>query len=243
MYGLPGQTPENLDADLDAALDAGPAHLSIYQLTLEPGTPFYHRPPKLPDEGVIDEMLDCILQKTGAGGYRRYEVSAYAQPERKCRHNRNYWLYGDYIGVGPGAHGKISTTDALVRREKIALPRRYLSAAVRGNPVENAYRVLAPDRVFEFLLNALRLVDGFPIEIFRERTGQDVNVIADRISDLVTRGLLQRDADRIACTPAGYSYLDDILQEFLPSAEIPDRAANGRVKKPGPAATIPTPCR
>jgi oxygen-independent coproporphyrinogen-3 oxidase len=211
MYGLPGQTLEEARADLEAALAFGTAHLSAYQLTLEPNTVFYRRPPPLPAHDACADMQLMVEELAGASGLEHYETSAFARPGMRCRHNLNYWEFGDYLGLGAGAHGKLSFADRVVRHERARQPREYMAAA--GAAQE---KVIAPRELpFEFMLNALRLVEGVPAELFGQRTGLDASVIARRLALAAERGLLAADPRRIRPTPRGRLFLNDLLQLFL----------------------------
>jgi len=216
MYGLPGQTLADALKDLDEVLALAPEHLSWYQLTIEPNTPFHHRPPQLPDDDLVGDIAEAGLDRLRTRGFRRYEVSAYATVGRMCRHNLNYWQFGDYIGVGPGAHGK-RTLDhgCIVRRCKRRGPEAYLR-----QPGETAlsreWAVSEQDRPFEFLMNALRLVDGVDARCFAQRTGLPLQVIAGEREIAIGRGLLAADPGRLRPTSAGVRYLNDLLGIFLP---------------------------
>jgi len=214
MYGLPHQTREGALADVEAALALGPAHLSHYQLTLEPGTAFYHRPPPLPDEDLAFEMqLDC-QGALAAAGYEQYEVSAYARPGRQCRHNLNYWRFGDYLGIGAGAHGKLTRGDQIIRTEKPKSPRSYL----QGRGMAGAVRrpVPAAELPFEFMLNALRLNEGFTLAGFEAATGLPAGVVLARLQTLIDRGLLSLAAGRFVPTESGFRFLNELQAGFLP---------------------------
>jgi oxygen-independent coproporphyrinogen-3 oxidase len=221
MYALPGQTLAALDADLRQALAFAPPHLSIYQLTIEANTLFAKHRPALPGEDEAFDMLDSITERCAAAGLQRYEVSAYARPGHRCRHNANYWEFGDYLGIGAGAHGKVTLADGhVLRLQKTRLPKDYLAATRTIHaPGENPFvaapqRVAAPDLPFEFMLNALRLVDGVDAALFTAHTGLDVAVIAHVLHGLRARGLLVEDASRIACTPQGLRFLNDAVNAF-----------------------------
>jgi len=222
MYALPGQTPDGAVADVEQALALAPAQVSHYNLTLEPGTPFAARPPTdLPAEETVDAMLEACAARLDASGYLRYEVSAYARAGRECRHNLNYWRFGDYLGIGAGAHGKRSRRDPatgalrIERSVRLREPRRYLGqqpAAVTRTEVPPS------QRPFEFMLNALRLVEGVEPAAFVARTGLDWNAIAPTVDRLAERGLLADPAaGRIVATPLGQRFLNDLLVEFLPA--------------------------
>jgi len=228
MYALPGQTLEGALGDVEQALQLQPAHLSHYQLTLEPGTAFERRPPQLPDEDTVAAMqASCAARLTDAG-YRPYEVSAYARPGHECRHNLNYWRFGDYLGIGAGAHGKLSDprTGAVVRSARVRQPGRFIAAGGALSRIEER-RVLTPeDLVFEFFLNALRLFHGFDETLFEARTGLPWCSVAGRVADAEARGLLEaRGARRWAPTLLGRQFLNDLQAMFLPeplSGPAPD---------------------
>ncbi len=223
MYALPGQDVDGAVRDLQEALALEPAHLSHYQLTLEAGTVFAAQPPELPEDDLAAEMLsECVLRLTDAG-FEHYEVSAYARPGRQCRHNLNYWTFGDYLGVGAGAHGKLSfpgASEAIVRTLQLREPRRYLAsvpAVVTRNPVPQ-------DQLpFEFMLNALRLVDGFDAALFSERTGLGWDAVARQIGSLVERGLLLSSGTRLRPSPQGLRFLNELLLTFV-SETVPKSA-------------------
>jgi oxygen-independent coproporphyrinogen-3 oxidase len=216
MFGLPGQNVEQAVADIDAALSFAPAHLSTYQLTLEPNTLFHARPPLLPDDDAVARMQEAVGRRLHDAGFGRYEVSAWARPGRECRHNLNYWRFGDYLGIGAGAHGKLTTAAGVIRRWKVRHPERYLATAGGAAAVGGEDRVGGDDLAFEFLLNALRLTDGFDEPLFRERTGLDPAILRERLERAVARGLLVRDARGIRATPRGARFLNDMLVDFLP---------------------------
>ena len=233
MYGLPGQSPEEALSDIEAALTYAPAHLSSYHLTIEPNTRFHRFPPPLPDEDATAAMQDAIEARLAEAGYDHYEVSAYAktaasrQPsavsressvvtgDMRCRHNLNYWQFGDYIGIGAGAHGKISFPDRITREMRVKHPERYMEAAERGAPVEERHDVQADAVGFEFMMNALRLNRGFPSRLFEERAGLPLTAVLRELEDAERRGLIERDHERIAPTPLGRRFLNDLLQLFL----------------------------
>ncbi|MFZ5724300.1 MAG: radical SAM family heme chaperone HemW [Pseudomonadota bacterium] len=219
MHGLPGQSVADALADLDQAIALDPTHLSWYQLTIEPNTVFHTRPPVLPVDDVLADIEDAGFARLAAAGFRRYEVSAFARsPAHESRHNRNYWEFGDYLGIGAGAHGKLTLPerDSILRTQKTRLPKDYLDA-LRRLPVRFGAApvpVAARDRPFEFMLNALRLVDGVPAGFFPERTGCPPERIAGVLADLRQRGLLEAGPDRIACTPTGLRFLNDAINAF-----------------------------
>ena len=216
MYGLPGQDRHSALADLEQGIGCGPAHVSWYALTLEPGTVFYRRPPPLPPEEETAEMEDAGREKLAAAGYVRYEVSAYARDGIRCRHNENYWSYGDYLGLGPGAHGKRSAGGRIVRTARICSPARWLREA--GTPrAVHVREVPALERPFEFLLNALRRVQGFAWPTFEARTGLSRKIIARPLAVAIAAGLLEPAADGMRPSVRGLCYLNDLQAMFLPS--------------------------
>lgn len=216
MHGLPGQTPAQALADLQQALEINPGHLSWYQLTIEPNTEFHARPPSLPlDEALwdIQEQGQTLLEQAG---YRQYEISAYARPAQQARHNLNYWQFGDYIGIGAGAHGKLSRYEGeqlvIERRHKLRQPKGYFDPTLRlaGQEV-----ITADERPFEFMLNALRLTDGVTAELFSARTGLPLENIAPLLQQARQRGLLAEEPNRLAPTLQGRLFLNDLLELFL----------------------------
>ena len=217
MYGLPQQTLREAQDDIALALDIAPPHLSLYQLTLEQNTVFAKFPPPLPDEDTVAEMQDWIEEKAALAGYRHYEVSAYAQPGRECRHNLNYWGFGDYLGVGPGAHSKISFPHRIVRQVRFRQPTSYLSHAARGEFIAESTEVAREELPFEFMLNAMRLADGVPSHWFTERTGLPPTVIQGRLNAAEARSLLTVDHQRWAPTALGWRFLSDLQSGFLSS--------------------------
>jgi len=230
MYALPGQDPAGALQDLAEALALSPAHLSHYQLTLEPGTAFAAQPPPLPDEDAAWAMLAACAERLEAGGFEQYEVSAWSRPGARCRHNLNYWTFGDYLGVGAGAHGKLSFASELriERTTQPREPRRYLTAADAGL----ARRAVAPaERPFEFMLNALRLSAGFDAGLFAARTGLPFEQVAPQLESQERRGLLLRTRSGYRPSPLGLRFLNDLLVEFLP--EMPEKSY-------GSASSAPT---
>lgn len=216
MYALPGQTPADLDADLDMALSFAPPHLSIYHLTIEPNTVFASQPPELPEDDAAWSMLDHITARTADAGLARYEVSAYARAGHQCRHNLNYWQFGDYLGIGAGAHGKLSFPHRVMRQVRWREPRRYMDQALAGEPLAQENEVSRRDLSFEYALNALRLKDGFSLRDFAERTGQPLSVIRSPLQKAEQQGLIERDLDRVWATPRGFDFLSDLQSLFLP---------------------------
>ncbi len=218
MYALPGQTPAMLEADLRAALGHEPPHLSVYHLTIEPNTAFARQPPPLPGDDDASAMLDAIVAATGAAGLTRYEVSAFARHGHRCRHNLNYWQFGDYLGIGAGAHGKLSFPHRIVRQVRWREPQRYMEQALAGAAVSNAHEVARADLPLEFMLNALRLKDGFPRALFTERTGLPASAIEAALQQAQARGLIEADLQRIRPSARGFDFLSDLQALFLPPA-------------------------
>jgi oxygen-independent coproporphyrinogen-3 oxidase len=218
MYALPGQSAEEAEADVRAALALAPTHVSQYHLTIEPGTVFAAAPPTQPADEIVEEMLARSLQSLAAAGFEQYEVSGYARAGARCRHNLNYWTFGDYLGIGAGAHGKISypSRDLAVRTQQTREPRRYL-AAEPGALIRKPIAIR--DLPFEFAMNGFRLVEGFQDEIFSARTGLPSGILERALAPLVTRGLVDRGEGAWRATPAGFRFLNDILVELLPEAE------------------------
>jgi len=215
MYGLPEQTLAEALADVHAALELAPAHISHYQLTLEPGTVFYHQPPPLPDGDATWEMQVTCQELLSTRGYEQYEVSAYARPQKQCHHNLNYWRFGDYLGIGAGAHGKITIVSEgrIVRTVRRRQPREYLSDRTSSIEINE---VSSRDLPFEFMLNALRLTDGFELAWFEERTGLERTALDGPLTVAVARDLLQCHSDRCVPTALGARFLNDLQAIFLP---------------------------
>jgi oxygen-independent coproporphyrinogen-3 oxidase len=217
MYALPGQTLAESRADLEQALRHEPPHLSMYHLTIEPNTYFHRHPPVLPEDDTAAEMQEHIERVTAAAGYEHYETSAYARPGRRSRHNVNYWKFGDYVGIGAGAHGKISFPDRVLRQARYRQPREYMSRVAAGNGVQTEHEVAARDMPFEFMMNALRLTEGFPLSLFEERAGMPLVTVLKRLDEAERRGLIVRDHRHVAPTALGRRFLNDLLQIFLPA--------------------------
>ena len=216
MYALPGQTPAQLDDDLRQALAFAPPHLSIYHLTIEPNTLFAKHPPQgLPDDDTAAEMLDLIAERTGAAGLQRYEVSAFAKAGHRCVHNLNYWQFGDYLGIGAGAHGKLSFPHRIVRQVRYRDPAKYMDQALAGAAVAQDDEVAREQLPFEFMLNALRLKDGFELAWFTERTGLPLTAIQRPLQAAEERGLIERDLRWVKPTARGFDFLTDLQQLFL----------------------------
>lgn len=215
MYALPGQDLDGLKRDLAEALAFEPPHMSWYHLTLEPNTLFARFPPQVPDDDLSAEMQDAIVAAL-SGSHENYEVSAWARAGHRAQHNLNYWTFGDYLGIGAGAHGKISFPDRIVRQARYRHPRRYMETAMTGNALEIDQPVDARDLPFEFMLNALRLREGVPAAFFAERTGLSLSVIRAQLRQAVERGLLEDRLDQLLPTARGRNFLNDLLEIFLP---------------------------
>jgi oxygen-independent coproporphyrinogen-3 oxidase len=215
MYALPMQTLAEAKQDLATAMSFAPPHLSLYHLTMEPNTVFAKYPPQLPDDDESADIQDMIAQATAVAGYDHYEVSAYAQPGRRARHNLNYWQFGDYLGIGAGAHSKISFPHRVLRQARFKQPGSYMEAARAGNPVAEEHEIARRDMGFEFMLNALRLTEGFDPNLFGERTGMSINAIERALNEAEAKGLLYRDFKVIRPTELGQRFLNDLQEMFL----------------------------
>jgi oxygen-independent coproporphyrinogen-3 oxidase len=217
MYALPQQTLDGALADVERAVALAPTHISHYQLTLEPNTAFAANPPPLPDDDHAWAMQEACEASLAAAGYGQYEISAYAQPGRRCAHNLNYWQFGDYLGIGAGAHGKLSdaATGTVHRRWKTRHPRAYMETAGGAARVGGDSVVSAAELPFEYMLNALRLVDGVPMTGFAERTGLPAERIAAALTDGRARGWLHDDPQRLLTTALGQRFLNDVIASFL----------------------------
>ena len=215
MFALPGQTPAESRDDIATALSFAPPHLSLYHLTLEPNTVFAKFPPSLPDDDASADMQEQIGFDLQDAGYGHYEVSAYAKPGRRARHNLNYWEFGDYLGIGAGAHSKLSFPHRIVRQARYKQPASYMAQALQGNAIAESDEVGRRELGFEFMLNALRLSDGFMVNLFSERTGLPISVVATQLDEAERRGLLLRDHQRICPTELGQRFLNDLQQIFL----------------------------
>ena len=217
MYALPGQTLADFDADLTQALALAPPHLSIYHLTLEPNTLFAKFPPKaLPDDDAAFDMLDLITARTAAAGMERYEVSAFARPGHRCAHNVNYWQFGDYLGIGAGAHGKLSFPHRVIRQTRFRDPAKYMDQALAGHAIAQDDEVARDQLPFEFMLNATRLKDGFELMRFSERTGLSLGALQKGLDQAERQGLIARDFARVWPTERGFDFLSDLQGLFLP---------------------------
>jgi putative oxygen-independent coproporphyrinogen III oxidase len=215
MYALPGQTLEQMEQDMAQALALAPPHVSIYHLTIEPNTFFARFPPRVPDDDTAYAMLDRITEMTAGAGIERYEVSAYAKPGHRCWHNMNYWEFGDYLGLGAGAHGKLSFPHRIVRQVRFRDPKLYMDNALAGQAVAQEGEVARADLPFEFMLNALRLKEGFALAQFCERTGLPITAIEQPLQEAERKGLLQRDLARVWPTSRGFDFLSDLQGLFL----------------------------
>lgn len=215
MFALPEQTLEECQQDVETALGYGTAHLSLYHLTLEPNTYFAKYPPTVPDDDTSAEMQDWIEARTREAGLERYEVSAYARPGRRSRHNLNYWRFGDYLGIGAGAHGKLSFPHRVLREARYKHPATYMERALAGQPAQESREVGAEELPFEFMLNALRLTGGVPVTLFYDHTGLPLHVIERQLDTAERKGLLERDHLTIRPTPLGQRFLNDLQEIFL----------------------------
>lgn len=215
MYGLPGQTQAQALSDLETALSFSPAHLSCYQLTLEPNTRFAAFPPELPEGDLCADMQEAIEARLAAAGYANYETSAFARPDRQCRHNLNYWYFGDYLGIGAGAHSKLTLHDRVLRQMRWKHPKAYLDNIRGGKPVQEENQVAAASLPFEFLMNALRLTEGFHPALFEARTAQPLSAILPQLRAAEAEGLLTLGPERIAPTEKGRRFLNVLLGRFL----------------------------
>ena len=216
MYGLPNQTIDSAKADIETALSFNTPHLSLYNLTLEPNTYFANFPPKLPGEEVIDAIFDQNLDLLNKAGYQRYEVSAYAKKDQECKHNLNYWRFGDYIGIGAGAHGKISYPNKITRQVRERHPETYMQAMeTKGNALIESRDIEAKDLPFEFMLNTLRLSDGVDTNTFSERTGLPLSVISKGLNEACKKGLLDENPNKLKATDQGLRYLNNLQEIFL----------------------------
>jgi putative oxygen-independent coproporphyrinogen III oxidase len=213
MYGLPGQSAEMARADLETGVALGVSHVSAYQLTIEPNTVFFSRPPPLPAHDACADMQVAAERHLAEAGFQHYETSAFARPGRRSRHNLNYWQFGDYLGIGAGAHGKVSFPDRITRHSRLKQPRDFLAA---DSTLAEDKIVPARELPFEFMLNALRLVEGFEVRLFSERTGLALAAVEPALREAEEAGLLERDWQRIRPTERGQRFLNELLERFLP---------------------------
>lgn len=216
MYALPGQSVDEALADIREALSFGPQHVSAYHLTLEPNTVFYNKPPLLPDDDTAATMQETIEAELAGAGFEHYETSAFAQKNRRCRHNLNYWLFGDYLGIGAAAHGKLTLHDRVLRQVRFRQPGAYMERALAGNALEQEHAVAPEELPFEFMMNALRLTEGFPSALFPARTGRTLAAALPALEEAQRRGLIERDDLHIRPTLLGQRFLNELLQLFLP---------------------------
>jgi putative oxygen-independent coproporphyrinogen III oxidase len=217
MYALPGQTLDELREDVSAALSFAPPHISIYHLTIEPNTYFAKfTPENLPDDDSAYAMLDLITALTATQGLQRYEISAYAKAGHACTHNSNYWQFGDYLGIGAGAHSKLSFAHRVVRQVRKREPALYMQGAREGQAIAQEHEVARKDLAFEFMMNALRLKEGFELSSFMERTGLPLSAISQPLAEAQTKGLLETRFNRVVPTTRGFDFLSDLQALFLP---------------------------
>ena len=221
MFALPGQSLEQSQHDINQAINLSPTHMSCYQLTLEPNTLFYKHPPKLPDSDLAWEMQNNIQQSLSAAGYEQYEVSAYAKPKHQCQHNLNYWQFGDYLAIGAGAHGKITTNDGEAHRYwKQKQPKTYLDTACTEKRIGSIEIITQDSLLFEFMLNALRLKNGFAASLLKQRTGIELNSFKTILNKHEEKGLIYFTGDSdsllLHATDKGYTFIDSILNDYLP---------------------------
>lgn len=216
IYALPTQTLDQAQRDITTAVASGAGHVSAYHLTLEPNTPFHQAPPPLPDDDLAADMQDMAEAELAAAGFEHYETSAFARPGQRCQHNLNYWHFGDYLGIGAGAHGKISGPAGIVRETRRKHPREYLDAAAQGDFVQQRSAIGSEQLPVEFMMNALRLCQGFPLRLFEERTGLPAATLAPLLLQAQRRGLLAIDAGQVVPTLQGQRFLNDLLQLFIP---------------------------
>jgi oxygen-independent coproporphyrinogen-3 oxidase len=217
MYALPGQTLADLKVDMATALALEPPHISIYHLTIEPNTYFAKFPPVIPEEDTAYDMLDLITEMTGDAGLHRYEVSAYARDGHRCDHNLNYWKFGDYLGLGAGAHSKLTFAHRVVRQVRFREPALYMEKALAGHCLAQDGEVSRADLPFEYMLNALRLKDGFGLQQFSERTSLAITAIQKGLDEAERKGLIERDFSRVKPSVRGFDFLNDLQALFLPA--------------------------
>jgi oxygen-independent coproporphyrinogen-3 oxidase len=215
MYALPGQTLLEARQDLDTALAFAPPHLSLYHLTMEPNTVFAKYPPQLPSDDESADIQDMIMESMAGAGYEHYEVSAYAKPGHRARHNLNYWTFGDYLGIGAGAHSKLSFPHRVLRQARYKQPASFMEAAQKGNAVHEEHEIARGEMGFEFMLNLLRLTEGFDPNLFGERTGMSITAIEKQLNEAEAKGLIYRDFKLIKPTELGQRFLNDLQEMFL----------------------------
>jgi oxygen-independent coproporphyrinogen-3 oxidase len=215
MYGLPNQSLEDALQDAQTAVKLSPSHLSFYHLTLEPNTPFYRTPPSLPDDDSSSDMQIAIEGLLSENGYEHYETSAFAKKGKQAKHNLNYWQFGDYLGIGAGAHSKLSYHDKISRETRAKHPKAYMEQALQGKAVEREFTIQQHELGFEFMMNALRLIDGVTIDLFKQRTGLNIQLLADAILKGQSKGLLKIENGRLQPTLLGQRFLNELLELFL----------------------------
>lgn len=215
MYALPNQSTEQALQDIASAASFAPQHISAYHLTIEPNTAFHHKPPILPDDDASSEMQNKIENTLAAAGYAHYETSAFSQPNKQCRHNLNYWQFGDYLGIGAGAHSKITRHDSIFRQARLKHPASYMQATENSTHIESEQKLTRQDVGFEFMMNALRMTNGFPVALFQERTGHPISLVNAGLEKAQEKGLIQRDHLHIVPTLLGQRFLNELLQLFL----------------------------
>ena len=231
MYGLPDQSLAMAQSDIRSALAIGVPHVSAYQLTIEPNTAFYSRPPSLPDHDASADMQLAVEELLAGAGYEHYETSAFARPGHRCKHNLNYWEFGDYLGIGAGAHGKVSFPDRVTRHERIKQPRDYMASQFT---LSKEATVAPGELPFEFMLNALRLIEGFPLALFQERTGLPPSTVEPQLKEAEQKMLIERDWQRVRPTERGRLFLNELLAMFVGGSA--SRGSGVRVS--GPATRI-----
>lgn len=221
MFGLPGQSISDAVTDLKTAIELDPDHLSLYQLTMEPNTLFYTQPPKLPDDDTVWEMQQQLHECLNSRGYEHYEVSAFCKPKKHCQHNINYWQFGDYVGIGAGAHGKITQPDGVTRTWKLKQPKAYMEHAGTTQAIGGENTLNPNDLAFEFMLNAMRLNAGFLPALFQERTGLLLNTIESSLHEAEEKKLIVWSHEKIQPTVLGQQYLNDLIQLFIQDSAAP----------------------
>lgn len=215
MFGLPNQSIQQAQQDIQGLCQLPLSHVSYYQLTLEPNTIFYRFPPSLPSDDAIYTMHNNGIETLSQNGYQRYEVSAYARMDNYCLHNTNYWQFGDYLGIGAGAHSKLSTSEGIIRHQRSRQPESYIQSVNEDTHVIKQQLIAAEDVIFEFMLNNLRLMHGFTVSRFVQLTGLNWSTVANKIESLVEEGLLELNQSHYRATPLGYRFLDELTQRFL----------------------------
>ncbi|MEY3743837.1 MAG: hypothetical protein RLZZ541_892 [Pseudomonadota bacterium] len=215
MYGLPNQTLKDAIQDAQTALQLNPAHLSFYHLTLEPNTPFYRTPPSLPDDDASSDMQIEIENLLAQHGYEHYETSAFAKKDKQAKHNLNYWQFGDYLGIGAGAHSKLSYHDKITREVRPKHPKAYMEKSLQGNAVEREWIIPKDELGFEFMMNALRLIEGVPVDLFQQRTGLNIHTLETAIKKAQNKGLLVIAQGHMKPTLLGQRFLNELLELFL----------------------------